>query len=131
MEAEDVMISDWVYVTSICGWECDPIAQHVRAIEYHSYRGSDYCDWVSMDCDDEVSLTNIEPIPLTQEILEKNGWMYDDLCGEYRHANAFVICGRGPFTIFDGIRISYVHELQHALRLAGFKKLANEFQMCD
>lgn len=74
MKASELMIGDWVYITSICGWECNPLEQQIRGIEYNSYKGDDYCDWVSTDCDDEASLSNIKPIPLTAEILEKNGF---------------------------------------------------------
>lgn len=71
----------------------------------------------------------LSPIPLTADILEKNGWLYDDMCNEYHHADAFVICGRNTFTIFDGVKISYIHELQHALRLSGLCELAINFKV--
>jgi hypothetical protein len=29
---------------------------------------------------------------------------------------------KAPFTVFDGIEINYVHDLQHALRLCGIEK---------
>ena len=70
--------------------------------------------------DDEVGYDDIVGIPLTPEILEKNGWALWEIEGEYRQKDAFAVYGRkAPFAVFDGIEINYVHELQHALRLCG------------
>ena len=73
----------------------------------------------------------LDPIPLTPEILEKNGWKHDfdevyvwkdgaahyisiDLDGKTRIyvANLYIF----------GMALGYVHELQHALRLCGIEK---------
>ena len=69
----------------------------------------------------------IEPIPLTNEILEKNGF-------QYFHKNYAAQAYNSPFQLRhdkwpneDGVSewslglipIKYVHELQHALRLCG------------
>lgn len=82
----------------------------------------------------------IEPIPLTPEIMEENGFEKIEGCvtaeayildkGEWGEANliirrfdfneSFVICT--PKDQTARISIGYVHELQHALRLAGIKK---------
>ena len=65
----------------------------------------------------------IEPIPLTPEILEKNGWTRDELCNEWFIHYGPNLFGKCPeVTIFDGVSIKYVHELQHALRLCGIDK---------
>ena len=74
----------------------------------------------------EYGWEDIEPIPLTSDILEKNGWIFDEIDGSFRHPdNRFWVGGRGaPF----GFMISnlyqeckYVHELQHALKSAKIK----------
>lgn len=71
------------------------------------------------------ALKEVEPIPLTAEILEKNGFdvmvcndgvklfAYESVCiKEYK--------GLFTFKISDcRKRINYVHELQHALKLCG------------
>ena len=73
-----------------------------------------------------ISVEKIEPIPLTAEILEKNGFVVEP---EYCYDNPLQYC-----EIIDGLWISisgekyfegkleYVHELQHALRLCGIDK---------
>lgn len=76
----------------------------------------------------------VEPIPLTAEVLEKNGWMWDNTRGEYVSSafslewdidtyEAWLHIG-GEYTI-----IPYVHELQHALRLCGLNELADNFKV--
>lgn len=82
-----------------------------------------------------VPLSFIEPIPLTPEILEKNGFRKN---GEYNEWNIGEWNER-PFIgisldrqsmrvkhlgsdIFVENKVVYVHQLQHALRLAGVGK---------
>ena len=74
-----------------------------------------------------VNADNVQPIPLTPEILEKNGFYYDEdrkayLMGvifrvkpERYGLFSFEICGC-PYSL------NTVHELQHALRLCGIEK---------
>lgn len=72
------------------------------------------------------------PIPLTQEILEKNGWEkggYEEMVNitdEYSFALQKGVDGKNAWwwELFSSpIRpINYVHELQHALRLCGIDK---------
>lgn len=71
---------------------------------------------------------NIEPIPLTPEILEKNGWKRDKLVAYiYGHEahNIEVICTPNSecmYVTFKGEtihRIKYVHELQRILWALG------------
>ena len=71
---------------------------------------------------------NISPIPLTPEILEKNGWEQDKLVSYiYGHKAHFieVICtpnSEWVYVTFKGEtihRIKYVHELQHILWALG------------
>lgn len=62
----------------------------------------------------------IEPIPLTPEILEKNDlpqyeWVKIYFQGEY-----------GNITDFSK-KLKYVHELQYVLRLCGLNELADNF----
>ena len=66
---------------------------------------------------------NITPIPLTPEILEKNGFICDGWSWWYldfrivlsTSKGVSVVCGRQK-------RFEFVHELQHALRLCGIEK---------
>lgn len=126
MTSKDLMIGDWVQIV--------PDAP-VMPNEYHRI------DWIKTG---EIGLDNrkivtypyIQPIPLTSEILEKNfqeflpgiNLMYQ-LKGPYCAMNED---GQWVFGLVkvDGensaryplVKISFVHELQHALRLCGITK---------
>lgn len=72
-----------------------------------------------------------EPILLTTEILEKNGFVKHDKIHpyymDYYHE-------RDGFTIFNsgtwhGYILDSVHQLQHALRLCGLNDLADNFKV--
>lgn len=81
----------------------------------------------------------IEPIPLTAEILEKNGWERENDAyvwkdDEYGYKVTIVLSdyGHGRFYNYvaasisnasiSGLRIAYVHELQHILKLCRIDK---------
>lgn len=75
-----------------------------------------------------------EPIPITAEILEKNGFRIG-------HHGTYNIWGfhignhyDGYFTPYIDVGyatrdLTYVHELQHALRLCGLNELADNFKI--
>ena len=127
MKASELMIGDWVMV---CPWDETPWKpKKITDINFHSWEGVDFCDDVGVEGWDELSLDQIKPIPLTKEILEKNGFVKDDTWDEWVHfTNGIII----DFTLLvdeDGFRldipnarINYVHELQHALKLCGINK---------
>lgn len=68
---------------------------------------------------------NIEPIPLTPEILEKNGWERNKLVSYIYGHNIEVICTPNSECVDVTLkgdtlhRIKYVHELQHILWALG------------
>lgn len=76
-----------------------------------------------------IDIEEISPIPLTPEILEKNGWVYD---GVQLWKNEDVIAleigcdGRNSYWwhMFDSpiAPINYVHELQHILTIMNIKE---------
>ena len=119
MEAKELMIGDWVLIGN----------NHIRVTSLQE--GKDYVE--------------AQPIPLTAEILEKNGFeksnqisdtppYYMDeegniyysfeqngvnhFWGWWQPDNVFEI----PTNAMGWINIKYVHELQHALRLCGIDK---------
>lgn len=73
---------------------------------------------------------NIEPIPLTAEILETNlihfqygyPWYQRE---RYRHPDEFNIHIDNVTEVY----VKYVHELQHALRLCGLNEIADSFKI--
>ena len=50
MEMKDLMISDWVLISV---WDCNPFPSKVTSINYNSYQGKDFVDWI--DTEDEES----------------------------------------------------------------------------
>lgn len=109
-------------------------------------------DWVDIpqagvgirkiDVGDISFFTEFDPIPLTAEILEKNGFVkvnsqryrWGELCGAILfHVDANPVKGYFYITneshanhanVYNGF---YVHTLQHALRLCGLADLADNF----
>lgn len=69
MEAKDLMIGDWVLISV---WGCKPFPSKVTSINYNSYQGKDFADWIDTEDEEEIGMYNVQPIPLTPDILEKN-----------------------------------------------------------
>lgn len=98
---------------------------------YATFEGNEGDPWEFDDKDEQP-----QPIPITPEILEKNGWK--DYCGifmmkkvnETTYLSWTDICGavlyKKDYYMCD---CKYVHTLQHALRLFGLDELANNFKI--
>lgn len=99
---------------------CDYVnyrGQIIKATSLYDKGGSNEVGWSDKE-DVWVNAINVEPIPLTEEILQKNfptpeeivWWPFKD--GSFRvemQDDTHLIIGK----------YNYVHELQHALRLFG------------
>ena len=125
MEARDLMAGDWVYRPD-CYDQVKEIRQN-GIIGLDSLRGL-------------IGFSEIAPILLTSEILEKNGWVYNDKdekffpqtwVGGGLMLQGAEDCGYRIVVTSDyddedtndtPFIILYVHELQHALRLRRNKK---------
>ena len=129
MNAEELMIGDWVLTLDSTHEEkvfaqVDAIEEGKRSI------------LVTRECSNWfVDIDWIEPVPLTPEIFEKNGfvlkaedvgafgvnivpyYMRDDVPFEF-------FCDGEPFAIWfkDPVNIAFAYQLQHALRLFGIEK---------
>ena len=140
MEAKDLMIGDWVNYHD----DGKIVPKQVSEItNFKQLQLTDKDNWII------VGERYCDPIPLTAEILEKNG--FEELMNESEVSAARF--GRKPeptgvwqygFGQFDSVayvpeqsflrikfmegymadiaNIKYVHELQHALRLCGIEK---------
>ena len=130
MEAKDLMIGDWVRIK---------ITQHnttVTNIDPNS---------VYTEVAFPIRYDEIEPVPLTSEILEKNGFVankhvYPYPYYEYTNEEDTLKVGfafpqgnrtsyKEPWVYIDSERVfiehlpcTFVHQLQHALRLCGIEK---------
>ena len=142
MKLTDLSIGDLVLINNTPHkiQAIDSIDAEVQADDELYYVGEDRCH----------SEDKIEGIPLTPEILEKNGFemfKYDGWVHYYRifgnSAIPFVLHSMiggemlsQEVDIFStstdtncGIDVNYVHELQHALRLCRLNKLAENFKV--
>lgn len=86
-----------------------------------------------------VRIENLKPIPLTREMLELNGFKMRERFqySEDEWIESFVnlectfkvqFSDKDGF-LWNGCDIKYIHDLQHALRIAGLKKLADNFKI--
>ena len=133
MKTNELMVGDWVLISV---WDCNPFPSKVTSINYNSYQGKDFVDWIDTEYEEDIEMYAVQPIPLTPEILEKNGFLVGYKQGSitYYHIgwDFYLDLDGGEillkirrdcdFTFFGIISCKYVHELQHALRLCGIDK---------
>jgi len=118
MTTSELMIGDWVM--------CNGINLQVAAITYQvGFRDDD--DKIYWCSDD--GLDRIDPIPLTSEILEKNGFKKTILSSGYNlyDFEHFIIKWEKDFGYWFGdgeytIDFNYVHQLQRLLNLCNIDK---------
>lgn len=122
MRANELMIGDWVrYVDTKAPFQIEDVSGSAM-----------FMRWTS---DGQTAIphtwSEIEPVPLTPEILEKNGERDNDAIyslGDGYEWLELTVCADGSvwWTInldeYQITRLRYVHELQHALRLCGIVK---------
>lgn len=152
MKANELMIGDWVYGCT------DPYSPDEEQKKFP-------VKVIRIDIDGDIYTMgnnpsddpyddewwNIEPIPLTPEILEKNGFTYCksdggfylhttisygnwdvdvvlfDVTDEYRNNQLHISSPDDSYIAIHLMECNHVHELQHALRLCGIKK---EISLC-
>lgn len=132
MRIEDLMINDWVFNTH------NNKPEQVQ--EILTVSNCDDGNSVMLDYNDIYNEDDIEPILLTPEILEKNGYIFDaketnklkDIMpntnmykfplgvGFYIEHNTI----KNTYVLSDHgwIQMKYVHEFQHLLKLCGIDK---------
>ena len=127
IRCKDLMVGDWVSAGGGLPMQITNVGEDYA---YATWEGNEGDHWEFDDKDDQP-----EPIPLTPEILEKNGWKrnkiymdmkasdyinfsWTDKCDETLFQNRYYMCD-----------CEYVHTLQHALRLRGLDELADNFKV--
>ena len=115
MKADELMVGDWVH---------NDLGETQQVVELRE-------EGVMLYYNDIYPYDDIQPIPLTPEILEKNGLTLS-LYGEHfpedkrYDLEISVVGGRIFWTIngheYDIMHLRFVHELQHCLKLVGIKK---------
>ena len=118
MKANELMVGDWVELYGTpTRWEIEDYAKWYKEME-------------------RTDVHTFEPIPLTAEILEKNGWKWNTFHTMIEFIVGTIHIGWGFYkdciSVSDhsdeghcqisSLRCVYVHELQHALRLCGIDK---------
>lgn len=117
MKAEDLMIGDLVRYGS------PVIVTEIMLRDRYAVIGINKHGEHEQVLDNELS-----PIPLTPEILEKNGFVYNAIpfVDGWEQFGLTLYRGGNGYRIDCGINVSLiidcVHELQHALRLCGIEK---------
>ena len=94
---------------------------------YATFEGNEGDPWEFDNKDNQP-----KPIPLTAEILEKNGWWYGIEDVWLHDGISFCIeKWNGKFQCYDisQIKLDSVHQLQQTLRLCGLNGLADNFKV--
>lgn len=137
IDIRDLRIDNWIYhkdcsiPLQISGLKDDEV--YLK----HSFTHNRTVGFVRQDRPSVCSIDEINPIPLTKEILEKNGFKYEEFpefaVNEITETTEITITYHsGSDTIFIGISepnfnltsslVLYVHEMQNLLRDARIEK---------
>lgn len=144
MKTNELMIGDWVECYSKS--QCQLIQTKTKEV---------LDGYIYDDKEDIYYFGNIKPIPLTEEIFERSGWLHNRKWNSendgrtfafnfsewkvsYEDTNVRIIFWKNrskylrivkPGADFIEIPVEFVHELQHALRLCSLSKLADNFKL--
>ena len=132
MKSTELMIGDWVEVIL----NSEKHFARVQTIDGYGDNATSnecVCDAIY------YSIDELKPISLTPEILEKNGfeydhsfhtWIYDEFTINHGYLIEEVYNEHLFVWVADvHVAITYVHELQHILRLCGMNELADNFKI--
>lgn len=122
MKANELMIGDWVYST---------FAEHPCKVEGIEWVESGYAYVNISGVDGYKCIESLSPIPLTPEILKKNGFRYDDSPFTQGWCGYGLLIYNGRVTAGQNVSMEcqYAHRLQHILRLSGVNELADNFKI--
>lgn len=119
MEAKDLMVEDWV---SVSGTPMQVACIGTTKVGFKDEKGGIFFHLYE----------EVKPIPLTAEILKKNGYDYNDSLAEWATDSFCIDFGHELFEdepdylfVWVGnchVVLQYAHELQHTLRLCGIEK---------
>ena len=122
MKATELMIGDWVCLKD--DTKCEfPLKVDGVLTDDISLEGEGFLGGVD---------GLIRPIPLTPEILEKNGWWYDGYdIWQHKEVSFCIEKCNGRFQCYDinDIKLDSVNQLQQILRLCGLNESADNFKI--
>lgn len=140
MKVKDLMVGDWVKTNPNCGKLTCGIKSNIAMVSEIGFSNSDGMYVSFGGINGRYYDNELEPIPLTEEILEKNG--FTSVEDPYNHKKYFLL-GKNEYNYdvyLDGLTIlladeeyepatyayicdvNYVHELQHLLKQCKIEK---------
>ena len=149
MKCKELQIGDWVQDKNGFQWQIIGVGDDYA---YATFEGNEGDPWEFNDKDDQP-----EGIPLTKEMLDANGFRYENdhgpfyrsILGSYFSVSEYCVCVEWKETS-EGRKICYidcekrkdgwgnsatirrefyVHTLQQALRLVGLSEIADNFKV--
>lgn len=129
MKVNELAIGDWV--NFLIEVECDDTEYGQQTAVYEPSKVQQIRTWwldAEVEGDDVNDIDQLQPIPLTAEILVKNGFQQIST-NKYVSGKVTIAIFAEEFLIAIKsenarvmITIKYIHELQHALRLCNIEK---------
>ena len=149
MKCKELQIGDWIQDHNGFQWQIIGVGDDYA---YATFEGNEGDPWEFDDKDDQP-----EGIPLTKEMLDANGFRYENdhgpfyrsILGSYFYVSEYCVCVEWKETS-EGRKICYidcqnreygkensatirrefyVHTLQQALRLVGLSEIADNFKV--
>ena len=127
MKCKELMVGDWCRSGHGLPMQITNVGDDYA---YATFEGNEGDPW---EFDDKVEQP--QPISITTEILEKNGWEQTEYCHEYQYGKNTIQC-RLPYMVgringidIENFKCEYVHQYQHLLRLCGLNELADNFKI--
>ena len=133
IKCRDLMVGDWVTNEHRFPSQIINVGNACAYTIFGGNKGDEDNEGEPWVFDDYVYLP--VPIPLTPEILEKNGWKETEYWHEYKDGNTIIqyslsnIWGIINEIEIEHFKCEYVHQLQHLLRLCGLDELADNFKV--
>ena len=127
IRCKDIMVGD--YIANRNGSPMQIVA--VDEDNAYACEGNEERPWIFGDYEG----CEPQPIILTPEILEKNGWKETEYWHEYQDGKNTIQCclpdmrGRINGIEIEHFKCEYVHQYQHLLRLCGLNELADNFKI--
>lgn len=133
MKTKDYMVGDWITTEHDFPMRVTAVGKDYLYADFDGNEGDPF------EFDEEYLP---KPIPLTEEILEKNGFEYfGEMAGGRIQHRLYLQDGKikidaDPSDLYDLsydsniiCNMRYVHQLQHALRLCGLNAFADNFKI--
>ncbi len=125
IQCRDLMVGDWITDEHAVPMQIVNVGEDYA---YATFDGNEGDPWEF--CDKEGYEPS--PIPLTPEILERNGWWYDvEDMWLHDEVDFGIERWNGGYQCYNinQIKVYSAHQLQHALRLCGLNDLADNFKL--